>query len=100
MAKAHVIVDEGKHLGGVLVREPQALADLLRNLDAHIDMIIETDPVWRHAKRRRLTHVVQQRAPRQRGRARTRQVLQQQQRVSKHVALRMKLRRLLDAFHR
>ena len=100
MTKAHVIVDQGKHLGCVVIGEPQALTDFLRNLDAHLDVPIETDAIGRHAKGRRLTHIVQQRAPRQRGRARMGQVFQQQQRMHKHIAFRMELRRLLNAFHR
>ncbi len=52
-----------------------------------------------HAKRRRLAHIVQQRAPGQRRRAARLQLLQQQQRVNPDIALGMKLRRLLHALH-
>ena len=71
MAEAHVIVDQRENLRGVVIREAQAPADFFGNLDAHIHMIIEADAVGSHAKRRRLAHIVQQRAPGQRGRART-----------------------------
>ena len=95
VTEAHVIVDQSKNLRRVVVGEAQALTDFLGDLDADIDVIIETNAVGRHAERCRLAHVVQQRAPGQRRRARMRQILQQQQRVDKHVALGMKLRRLL-----
>jgi len=97
--KAHVIGDQGENLLAVVFRKSQTMADSLRHFDADVHMPIETDAIGSHAKRRRLAHIVQQRAPGQSRGAGLRQLLQQQQRMDKDIALGMKLRRLLHALH-
>src|SRR6185437_5486369 len=63
-------------------------------------MLIETDAVWRHAKRRRLANIVQQHSPSQRLRRAFFQPFEQQQSVHPNVPFGMKLRRLSHALHR
>ena len=75
--EAHVIVDQSENLASVVVREPQSLANFFRHRDADIDVAIETNAVGRNSKRRWLTHIVQQRAPRQRDRTGMRQLVKQ-----------------------
>ena len=100
VAEAHVILDQRQNLFGLVVRKAQAPANFFRDLHANLDVVIEADAIRRHAKRRGLAHIVQQRSPRQRHRARLRQMIEQQQRVHKHIAFGMELRRLLHALHR
>ena len=99
VGKAHVLADQRGDLLGVVVGHAQAAADVLRHGDADFHVIVEADAVRRHAKRRRLADIVQQRAPAERRRRVGRQHFQQQQRVHPDVALGMELRRLLDALH-
>ena len=87
VTEAHVIVDQCKNLSRVVIGKPQALADFFGDLDSDVNMIIETDAVGRHAEGRGLAYVVQQRAPGQRRRAWVWQILEQQQRVRKYIAL-------------
>src|SRR6185503_8291427 len=62
-------------------------------------MIIEADTIRCAAERGRLADVVQECSPGKRRRARVGQFLEQKQRVHEDVALRMKFRWLLHAFH-
>ena len=100
MAKTHVIVHQRQNVLRVIARKPQPPADFLRHLHANLHMPVEADAVGRHAKRGWLSHIVQQRAPCQRGRAGLRKVVQKQQRVDENIAFRVKLRRLLHSLHR
>ena len=82
-------------------RRIMAVADAgRRDLHADLNMVIESNAIGRSAKSRGLPHIMQQRAPGQRHRTWRRQILQQQQRVYKHIALGMELWRLLHSLHR
>ena len=63
-------------------------------------MIVEANTVRSDTKRRRLAHIVQQRAPGKGRRTRVGHMVEQQQRVHEHIALWMELRGLLHSFHR
>ena len=100
MTESHVVVDQGKNLRGVVIRKTEVPTNFFCHLHAHVHMAVESDAIRRDAKGRRLAHIMQERTPRQSRRARLRQIFQQQQGMNKDVAFGMKLRRLLNAFHR
>ena len=97
--KTHVVINQGQNLFGVVVGETQAAANFLGHLDADINMPIETNAVGRDAKGGRFADIMQERAPGQRRGTGLRQFLEQEKRVYKDIALRMKLRRLLHPLH-
>src|SRR5438067_13819822 len=94
-----MVFDQGKYLFCVVVREPQATADFLRHFDPDVHVAVETDAIRGNTKRRRLADVVQERAPRQGWWTRMAQFFQQQSR-DENINIGVRLRRLLDAFHR
>ena len=69
IVEAHVVGHQRLNLLGVVVGEVQAPANLVRHRHPDFDVSVEPNAVRRHAKRRRLAHIVQQRSPRQRARA-------------------------------
>ena len=66
VGKAHVVFDQRKNLLRLIVRKTKAPADLRADRHAHFHVPVKANAVGRFAKRRRLAHIVQQRAPRQR----------------------------------
>ena len=77
----------------------QATADGLGHLHPNFDVPVEADAVGSQPKGWRLAHVMQQRSPGQSTRRGVGKILEQQQRVDKHIAFRMVLRRLFHPFH-
>ena len=98
-----MIIHERKDLLGILVGEAQSLANGFGHAHADFHVIVETNTVPRLPRGlecRWLADVVEQNAPGQCWRCVCRQPSQHHARMNPHVSFRMKLRRLLDAFHR
>ncbi len=98
-----MIVHQRQDLLGVFVGEAQSLADSFCHAHADFHVVVETDTVARlrgGLERRWLADIVEQSAPGQCWRRVCRQPFQHHERMNPHIPFRMKLRRLLDAFHR
>src|SRR5207248_383579 len=100
MGKSHVIFDQSEDLVCVAAGKSQTMADFLCHFHTNVDMAIEADAIRSNAKGRRLANVMQQGAPSQGCGAGMGKSVEQQKCVNKNIALGMKLRRLLDSFHR
>lgn len=99
VGEAHVVLNEGENLAGLVVGEAETAADVCADGDADLDVAVEADAVWRAAECWRLAHVVEQRSPGQGERAAGLKLMEQAQRVDEHISLRVVLRGLLDALH-
>ena len=99
VAKAHVVGDEREHLVSIVIGEAEAAADFGGHLGADFSVAVKANAVWRNAKRRRLTYIMQQRAQGQGFGAAGGQVFQQHERVDPDIALGVILRRLRHALH-
>lgn len=104
VSEAHVIVDEGDDLGGVVVGEAKAIQHNLGDADADLDVAVEADAVVffmgiRRAEGGRLPDVVQERAPGEGGGAVEGELLEQEHGVGPDIALGVELGRLGDAVH-
>src|SRR5262249_15339284 len=99
ITKAHVIADERQNLLGVIIRKTQTLTDRLGHSDSDFDVTIEPDSIRGPTEGWRLAHIMEERSPGKRRRTRLWQLLQQQQRVDKHIAFGMKLWGLFHTFH-
>jgi hypothetical protein len=93
--EVHVVVDAGSHGIDQVVRRPEPAQNSLRHLCTHAVMVVEPDAVRRRL-RCRLADIVQQSAPGENLR-RVVEVREGQERMAENIALRMKLRRLLNA---
>ena len=94
VAKAHVILDEPADLLALAIREPESAADLLRHLGAGLLVGGETLRV----RGAGLADVVKERR-KDEFPARLTRPLKTPQRVDEHVALRVPVLALSDAFH-
>jgi len=98
--KPHVPSDAERDLFDLVVGKPQPAENFFRHgLPDHI-VVIETDPVRRAHKRRRLANIVEQHRPRQHQARLRRQGVEHHPCVREHIAFGMVLRRLLHAFQR
>src|ERR1700682_6153015 len=97
-----MVLDERRDFLFVLIREVQALADLLGHPRADLHMSVEADAPLRPARGlegRRLADIMKQNSPTHRRRASCRKLLEHKPRVNPDVAFGMELRRLFHAFH-
>src|SRR5205814_3676081 len=99
IGEAHVVGDQSADMLGIGMGEAEPGADLLRHALADFYMTVKADAVGRDAEGGRLSHVMQQRAERERRRSSSLQFLQEEQCVDPDIALRVELRRLLHTFH-
>src|SRR5262249_26653219 len=100
--EAQMISDQGSDLFPIVIRETQSAANLLRHAGAHFDVLVEAHALAglsRWSESRRLADVVEKHAPGKRCRAAWRELLEHQPGMNPDVALGMKLRGLLHAFH-
>ena len=100
--EAQVVGDQRGDLRGILIRESEPPANLLRHARADLDVLVEPDAAVGPGGRReggRLADVVQQDAPGQSWRAAGGKAFEHHERVNPDVSFGMKLRRLLDALH-
>src|SRR5580704_2491216 len=68
VGEAHVVIDQGENLLGVVVGETQTTEDFAGHFDANVNMSVEADAIGSDAKSRRLANIVQQRTPGECGR--------------------------------
>src|SRR6202789_3286578 len=89
IGETHVVGDEQQDLLGVVVGKAEAAANFFRNADSHFHVPVKTNAVRGSAKGGRLPNVVQQRSPREGGRATSIQPVEQYQRMHPHIAFRV-----------
>src|SRR5258708_22904000 len=94
-----MLLDQRQNLHGIGIRKAQTATNLLCHLHADLRVSIETNTIWRHAKRWRLAHIVQKSTPSLGKRARLRKIFEEQQRMLPHISFRMVLRRLCHSLH-